>query len=285
MKFGLLIVGEKGRYVLEQLVMNNNKPEFVISYSDSKVVDNSYVEISNLCLNFGIKFFSTKDDIIYDLINDVDKTFVIGWQFLFKKSLNKLVVIHDSYLPEYKGWSPTVNYLIEGSPYLAATAFEPSNQMDTGDIYEQIKTEIDYPIKINEALRIVSELYLQLIYDVLNGVEKKPMVGQESFTIWRNEDDYNIDWSWDGDKIVRFVDAVGYPFDCAKIKYDNCWYKVIDVSFEPCVVIDASNHYGKILKYEDGCPYIVCNGGLIKLNKIEELNGNEYKMKKIKIKL
>lgn len=289
MNFGLLIVGEKGRYVLGELINNCDLPEFVVSYNDKNVLDEAYVEISNMCQEYNIKFLSTKDDVMYSLFDSVDKVFVIGWQFLLKEKLDKMVIIHDSYLPEYKGWSPTVNYLIEGSHYLAATAFEPTMKVDTGDVYCQRKIYIDYPIKISDAIQMVSTLYIHLIYTVLRGAEKKPMVGKESFCMWRNKNDYNINWNWDAKKIKRFVDAVGYPFDGANIKYyDGKWTNFITVKdavvCPDIKLINRESHIGKFWSLDDGKPTIICGKGLIKLTSMERAS-SEYKFKRLKIRL
>ena len=62
-----------------------------------------------------------------------------------RRNLKKIIILHDSYLPEYKGWAPTVNYLINGSKYLGVTAFQATNVVDTGGIYQQLRKKISYP--------------------------------------------------------------------------------------------------------------------------------------------
>ena len=291
MKFGLLVVGKKGSQVLEQLVNKNKKPVFVVTYIDKNIKDESYLDILEICNEYNIKTVldTRKEDNFISLYDEVDKVFVIGWQFLLKQQFDKLVVIHDSYLPEHKGWSPTVNYLIKGSPYLGATAFQPTKKMDTGYIYSQKKVNIEYPLKINNAINIVSDIYIDLILDVLNGAEKKVMMGNESFCVWRDQDDYKINWNWDDYKIKRFVDAVGFPFDGAKINYDGEILRVSEV--EVCLdygiinIEDRKSHIGKIFQFKDGCPIVICGIGLIKINYAQTLNGDKFEFKKLKVRL
>ena len=200
MKIGLFLVGTKGQQILENLVEDLDI-EFVLSYNDKNTFDDSFYLMKGICLGRKIRFYEGKSLPEEEYLM-VDKIFVIGWQFLLKDHLNKLIVIHDSKLPEFKGWSPTVNYLIEGNPYLSATAFQPTMKMDTGDIYAQATEDITYPIKLEKAMKIVGELYIDIIrYIVKKNPTPYEMKGEESFCIWRNFDDYFLDWNQPADKL------------------------------------------------------------------------------------
>ena len=284
MKFGLLLVGEKGRFVLENLIKINLIPEFVVSYKDKNVKDNAFDKLFSLCVKKQISFLSKEDIESLKLFNMVDKVFVIGWQFLLKDFLDKLIIIHDSKLPEYKGWSPTVQYLIDGSPYLAATAFAPTMKMDTGDIYEYAWRNIEYPIKIEKALQIVGELYVTLIKDI---IEHNPipheMVGKESFCVWRDYEDYFIEWNDEAKRIKRFIDAVGYPFAGAKLRYEDKVLTVLDAEVEECTIINPT--VGKIWSLNDGLPTVITGYGLLKITKIVDEEENDFKFKRLKTRL
>ena len=284
MKFGLLLVGEKGRFVLENLLKNSLTPNFVVSYKDKNVSDDAYDSMFKICLSNEISFLSKNDIEPLKLFESVDKVFVIGWQFLLKNNLDKLIVIHDSKLPEYKGWSPTVQYLIDGNPYLAATAFIPTMKMDTGEIYEYAWRNIEYPIKIEKALQIVGELYVTIIEDI---IEHDPipysMEGAESFCVWRDYEDYFIDWKEEAKRIKRFVDAVGHPFAGAKIKYEHRILTVLDAEVEELNIINPTA--GKVWSLDNGLPTVITGQGLLKITKIVDENGNDFKFKKLKTRL
>lgn len=284
MKFGLLIVGEKGKFVLENLLKDNVKPSFVVSYEDKNVNDKTFDEIFNLCFEKSISFLNKKDYESINLSDDVDKIFVIGWQYILKDKLEKIIVIHDSKLPEYKGWSPTVQYLIDGKPYLAATAFAPTMKMDTGDIYLQVSAHIEYPMKIKKALEIVGGLYVGLIKEILkrNPIPYK-MKGFESFCVWRDYEDYFIDWERDAQTIKRFIDAVSYPFAGAKIKYEDKVLTVLDAEVDNFEIMNPT--CGKIWSLDDGLPTVITHYGVLKITKIVDEDGNDFKFKKLKIRL
>ncbi|MCT7486373.1 hypothetical protein N5T98_04945 [Aliarcobacter cryaerophilus] len=84
------------------------------------------------------------------------------------------------------------------------------------DIIAQKSFEINYPIKINEAIEKIEPLYFELVDEIFteikNGEQLNSKKQDESYSLWLD----NEDWSWSADKIKRFVDAVGYPYDNAK---------------------------------------------------------------------
>jgi len=276
------LVGSKGQQVLENIV-GEYDIEFVLSYNDKNTFDDSFYLMKGICLGRKIRFYEGKT-LPEDEYMIVDKIFVIGWQFLLKDHLDKLIVIHDSKLPEYKGWSPTVQYLINNNPYLAATAFSPTMRMDTGDIYLQDISTITYPIKIEEAIKIVGEIYLRLIKRIIiNNPTPYKMEGKESFCVWRDYDDYFIDWSDEAKRIKRFVDAVGYPFAGAKIRNDDKVLTVVDAEVEDISMINPT--VGKIWSLNDGLPTVITGSGLLKITKIVDEDGNDYKFKRLKTRL
>jgi len=282
MKIGLFLVGTKGQQVLESLV-DDHDIEFVLSYNDKNTFDDSFYLMKGICIGKKIRFYEGKTLPEEEYLM-VDKIIIIGWQFLLKDHLDKLIIIHDSKLPEYKGWSPTVQYLIDCNPYLAATAFAPTMKMDTGDIYAYAHRDIEYPIKIEKALQIVGELYVILINDIIkhNPIPFK-MEGKESFCVWRDHEDYFIDWSDEAKRIKRFVDAVGYPFAGAKIRYEDKVLTVVDAEAEDIVMTNPT--VGKIWSLDDGLPTVITSYGLLKITKIVDEDGNDFKFKRLKIRL
>jgi len=282
MKIGLFLVGTKGQQVLESIV-GDLDIEFVLSYNDKNTFDNSFYLMKGICIGRKIPFYEGKT-LPPEEYDKVDKIIIIGWQFLLKDYLNKLIIIHDSRLPEYKGWSPTVQYLIDGRPYLAATAFAPTMKMDTGDIYLQASAAIKYPMKIEKAIQIVSKLYVELIKTIVT-VNPTPyeMKGQESFCVWRDYKDYFIDWKQDAQTLKRFIDAVGYPFAGAKIKYEGKILTVIDAEAEELTIMNPT--YGKIWSLDNGLPTVITYYGLLKITKIVDEDGNDFKFKKLKVRL
>ena len=158
-----------------------------------------------------------------------------------------------------------------------------SNEYDKGDIIAQKSFEINYPIKISEAIDKIEPLYFELVDEIFTEIkngEQLNVIKQDeskvSYSLWLDSEDYFIDWSWSADKIKRFVDAVGYPYDNAKVYLNGEIVKFIDVEIvEDIVVEHRERHIGKVIFIKDGMPVVVCSDGLIGLKEIRDENDNE----------
>lgn len=215
----LMISGYKGLRFLQSLVavLPINA---VYSYKDNAVQDSSFEEIQRICAKHNIAFFEEKR-IELDRIAGVALVFVVGWQFLLPLSDN-LVVFHDSLLPRYRGFSPTVSALINGEKEIGVTAFSPREGVDTGPLFKQSSELISYPLKIKDALDIQSNLAAKIAAELLNKKKIAPLDTTEqdealaTYSIWRDEHDYLIDWSLSSERILRTIDALGWPYKGAQ---------------------------------------------------------------------
>ena len=135
----------------------------------------------------------------------------------------QLIVFHDSLLPRYRGFNPLVSCLINGERHIGVTALLASSEYDRGNIISRSYTEINYPIKIQNAIELILRNYRELALTVSEMIERREVItGQPqneqeaSFSLWRDEEDYRIDWSQPAEDIKRFIDAVGYPYKGAQ---------------------------------------------------------------------
>ncbi len=98
-----------------------------------------------------------------------------------------------------------------------------------------------------------------------------------TYSLWLNGEDYYIDWNWSSEKIKRFVDAVGYPYDGAKAYLNGKIINFIDVKvIEDVVVESRSRHIGKVIFVKNGYPVVVCEEGLIQLVDIRDEESNSF---------
>lgn len=124
------------------------------------------------------------------------------------------------------------------------TALFASSEYDKGDIIAQKSFDINYPIKISEAIDKIEPLYFELVDEIFTKIKSgeqlnatKQDESKASYSLWVDSEDYFIDWSWSAEKIKRFVDAVGYPYDNAKAYLNGEVVKFIDVE----IVEDVSS--------------------------------------------
>jgi methionyl-tRNA formyltransferase len=165
-----------------------------------------------------------------------------------------------------------VNTLINGDTRIGVTALFASKEYDKGDIIDQKFTEIQYPIKISSAIEIVSNLYVTQCSDIVQQIiQSEPILShpqnekEATYSLWRNEDDYEINWSYDAEYIQRFIDAVGFPFRGASTFFDHQKIRILDASCVHDVTI-CNRDVGKVIFFENGFPVVVCGKGLLKIN-------------------
>lgn len=291
---GLHIAGKKGINCLNAVsnLCNKNtnfKLNYIVAARDKNVLNDYFEEIKTVCEQNNYLFFERTNDLKTN--TEVDVIFAIGWRWIIQQNIEKLIVFHDSILPELRGFNPLVTSLIEGYDEIGVTAIKANKEFDKGNILGVNKTKIAYPIKIEKATEIVGELYAELIVEVLLKKANNSLIeisqdeSKASYSLWRDEEDYSIDWSQSADRIVRSIDALGFPYKGAKLVLENKTIRVLEaLVIEDLKIINRD--YGKILYIESNCPVVVCGKGLLKITKaIHEEDGLEVKFNKLRIRL
>ena len=187
-------------------------------------------------------------------------------------------MFHDSLLPRYRGFSPLVNALINGESEVGVSAIFGASDFDSGPIIAQSRTAIRYPIRIADAIQAVNKNYAAcaetVLQALLDGARLTATPQDESratYSVWRDEQDYRIDWSKPARDIRRFIDAVGYPYKGASTTFDGKLVRILGAEEAPDVVVE-NRHCGKALFAVDGKPVVVCGEGMLKVTEahIEE---------------
>ncbi len=291
-KVTLFLMGEKGLECLKSIIKTWGAGiiDQVYTITDPGTVRDYCIEIVGECNKNEIlvkgKFTSPK-------IN-TDLSIAVSWRWLIKTD-KTLVVLHDSILPRYKGWSPLVTSLINGEEEIGVTAFIANETVDDGVVIMKQSTHIAYPIKIMEAIHQIIPLYCQLCdsiistykegeefdYATMEGIQPEP-----SFSMWRDEDDYRIDWKDSAYEIMNFINAVGYPYKGAVSHIKDKEVRVLDSELYPDILIhNREKHVGKVILVDDGKYVVVTSDGLLKLNDVIQVVGNfELETDKLRIR-
>lgn len=278
-RFAFYLLGKKGYRCLSRFLeeYGGESVSFVVSAKDGGVKNDYFDEISDLCEQYALKLYDRSEHIG----EGFDVSFAVGWRWMISDS-SRLIVFHDSILPKYRGFAPLVNMLIRGEERVGVTALFASQDYDAGDIIDQQSIRITYPVKISEVIDRVSDLFelvlLRIVDRVVSGVELKGTPQDKTtatFSLWRDESDYEINWDVGSDEIKRFVDAVGYPYSGAKTKLRGKWVRILDVELVQDVEVECRKaHLGKVVFMDGGCPTVVCGRGLVKLLNVVEENGD-----------
>ncbi|WP_432455405.1 MULTISPECIES: methionyl-tRNA formyltransferase [unclassified Agarivorans] len=240
------------------LVVIGQDPSVENDYSKGMV---SYCEEHNIA-------YCLKQDYPND--NQAEYAVAIGWRWMLTNLDCELIVFHDSLLPKYRGFNPLVSALINGEPEVGVTALKANLEFDAGDIVGQQSVHISYPIKIQQAITLVSRCYQDLLDRVLISMLNENLSYQAqdtslaTYSVWRDERDYQINWSDDARKIARFVDAIGYPYKGAQTTINGEPCHITDVEVvEPFKV--ENRVAGKVMFIKAGQPVVLCGNGAIKI--------------------
>jgi len=279
-KIRLYLLGLKGLVVLSNILekFDNSIIKEIIIDNDAGVENDYLNDLVELCTRENIKFLFRKEDISHD----ESLSIAIGWRYIINLTrIPNLIVFHDSLLPRYRGFNPLVSAIINGDRTIGATALYASNQYDTGEIIYQYQVCIDYPIKIIDAINKISEGYVEMIIRIIDQVmnnQPLPKTKQDekkaTYSLWRDESDYIIDWNQSSEVIVRFINAVGFPYKGAITSLNKT--KIVIISAEAIKDVVIENRCpGKAIFIQDGSPIIVCGQGLLKINEMKMLDSNE----------
>lgn len=265
-KINFYVLNEKGYSVIKKFldVYDSEYVGFIVIGRDYNIKNDYSKEIQEICIKNNIEFYYRNDRI--PVSNNY--TFAIGWRWIIK-SCENLIVLHDSILPKYRGFAPLVNSLINGEKCLGVTALFASEEYDKGDIIYQKSIEIAYPMKINEAIKKVSNLYEDIVILISKKIFTNNYLGAikqndelASYSLWRDKEDYYINWNQSSEEIKRFIDAVGYPYDGAKCMMDDEEIIINEVSIINDLKIE-NRQIGKVIFFDKENPVVVCKEGLI----------------------
>jgi methionyl-tRNA formyltransferase len=281
------IMTYKGYLVLKNFVEEfaANAIELVVIGKDGSVENDYSEEIKHLCESNHIPYFYRNQK--YNIKSKI--IFTISWRWMLKLE-QKIIILHDSLLPKYRGFAPLVNCLINNEKETGVTALYANDDYDCGDIIAQKSVKITYPITIDDAIELISPLYSELV----NSIAKKYFSDEEiiayqqneneaTYSLWRDDEDYAIHWNDSASNIKRFIDAVGFPYKGASSVVDNQIVRIKNATILEDLKIE-NRDVGKVIFFRENCPVVVCKEGLLRLDLVEDENNNKVKFQKFRLR-
>lgn len=204
----------------------------------------------------------------------------ISWRWLIDTADTELIVFHDSLLPRYRGFNPLVSCLLNGEPQIGVTALFAEAEYDAGDIIGQRAVAVQYPLRIAEAIEKVTEAYTELAAEVCGHIASNQPLPRKvqdpaaaTFSLWRDEDDYRIDWLQSAEQVRRHIDAVGFPYKGASAIVNSKLVRILAAENETDLHIE-NRCPGKVIRIIDSCPIVVCGEGLVRITECVDEDGN-----------
>jgi methionyl-tRNA formyltransferase len=213
--------------------------------------------------------------------HEVGTILCISWRYLIPPPAltyleGEVIVAHDSLLPKFRGFAPLPTALIVGEERTGVTFLRAAPGMDEGDILWQGSVPIEPTDTIGTLIDKICPLYRAGARRCFQGelVHATPQDSQlATYSLWRDELDYRVDWSEDAEQIERTIRALGPPYLGAqamlggKIVFLHQAEVLPDLDF-------AIRQTGKIWSLDcEGRPTIVCGKGLLKLLRATSAQG------------
>lgn len=293
------LASEKGYSVIKSLIEKNYKDNIgaVITFQERDVEKSWHEDIIKICKENHIECYlwSGIRERLSDYIahGNFCTAITVSWIYLLPLDINKyfdydFIVIHDSLLPKYRGFAPTPTAIINGEKLIGLTALFATDDMDNGDIIDQISLEVDDNMYIKEIIEALAELYGIIICRIMKKItsgEKLESTPQDekfaTYSIWRNVEDCRIDWSQSSVRIYNFIRAVGRPYPGAFSIYDG--RKII---IEKSEIIGEKKFeirdFGKIWSIKSNCPEVICGEGMLRILEAEYEDGTKVEFKKLR---
>jgi methionyl-tRNA formyltransferase len=273
-------LGEKGFAVVEALSSMMCIHSITCEVGQDVAVEDDWsARLIEFCESKKIEY------IFRNNINNLDKEYdlylAVGWRWIINDvSKEKLIIFHDSLLPRYRGFSPLVNALLNKEKETGVTALLASDKYDQGNILLQHKINIAYPTSIQNEIRRVSILYVNLAVELItkldNGTLDKsghPQAEDKAtYSLWRNDEDYRINWSMDAEEILHFINCLSWPYKGASALLNGNLVRILKAICRADVKIE-NRSVGKVIFDENGLPVVVCGKGLLVLHDVQDQNG------------
>lgn len=276
MKVLIFSLGLKGYSVVKALAESLAPPViFCIIGKDGGVSDDWSAKLASYCAQQGINY-SFRENNSYRK-SDYDLFLAIGWRWIIRDvPQEKLIVFHDSLLPKYRGFAPLVNALINKERSIGVTALLGAEEYDRGNILLQKSFDIVYPTNIEREIYRISigyaDLALELFAQLNNGALNRCGYPQEekeaTYSLWRDNEDYRINWNNDAADIEHFINCVGHPYMGASSMLNGSIVRIRKAWAREDIKVENRTP-GKVIFVESGLPVVVCGKGLLVLADVQ----------------
>lgn len=153
----------------------------------------------------------------------VDLLLAVSWRYLipppvFERARAGAYVFHDSLLPAYRGFSPTVWAIVRGEDHTGVTVFRMTEGFDAGEVADQERVPIGADETIAEVLERVTAAYLALLERNLSALlAGTPQLRAQdpaavTYCCKRLPEDNEIDWRAPTREVYDLIRAVTRPY-------------------------------------------------------------------------
>ncbi len=229
MNIALLCATDRGYQVFQKL-LEIKKPEHelsVFSFREEPHEPPFLSKIEALAKLSSSRFTEAKS-ITPKLLSNIDHPpidilLAVSWRYMvprtvFGEAKIGAFVFHDSLLPKYRGFSPTVWAIANGESETGVTLFEMADDVDSGAIVAQKAIHIDPDETITSVLPRVTQAYLDILSDTFESLVNsnyqpvRQIESDATYCCKRVLEDNKLDWSKSANCLYNLIRAVTRPY-------------------------------------------------------------------------
>lgn len=240
--------------------------EITVVTTDSDVQSFAYVN--------GFKEKSNIYDVEADLYICAGYKPIIAAEFVQN---HKIVNIHYSLLPKYRGMHSTVWAILNNEKKLGLSIHEMNEDIDDGPIIDQYS--IEYQDETAHDIMVMCNEYTRtnlgnIICSYLDGriSVSNQNLQEATWVCKRNLDDCIVDFDWEITFLKRFFKALVLPYPLPRIKVRNEFYEVLSADF---IERDYFMTNGRVVNIDRKGVWIKVQGGLVILNELKSIRTGE----------
>ena len=229
MHIALLCATKRGYRVARLLFELGQGHDFTVFSFRETAWEPPYMDgIRDLTLAAGHRFIEARDvagDALRSFWHErpVDLLLMVSWRYMVPREVYAgarlgSYVLHDSLLPRYRGFAPTLWAMINGEGETGVTLFAVAEEVDAGDIVEQRAITIGLDDTIAMVMDRVTGAYLAIVEDSFENLlagtaERRPQDhSQATYTCKWTPADARIDWSQPARQIYDLIRATSQPY-------------------------------------------------------------------------
>lgn len=232
MKVLLLVATERGRRFAERMFDLLPDAQFTVCSFTETPHEPRYVDaIRALTEACGHRFILTTKA---PEAGPHDLLFAVSWRYIVPKDFYETMtlgayVFHDSILPRYRGFSPTVWGMIRGDKWLGASLIKMAEGVDEGDIVDQCGVQVGDDEYIDSVMGRITETYLTMIERNIEAIASGKVVAipqgarvgslralytasEPTYCAKWTPDDASIDWTKPAHEVHNLIRATSHPY-------------------------------------------------------------------------
>lgn len=286
----LFIGGTKRGYLTLKALLDHNAQVvgIICLEQDEHEIERYEEPIKRLAEQYNIPCYQTKwmKDQDYSKIVSLDIqpdiALVVGCRILIPKEIYEIphlgtLAVHDSYLPEYRGFAPLNWAILNGEDHMGVSLFYLGELMDGGDIVGQKRTPIGPDDTAPEVYERVCQATADLALEAYPLLAKgqAPRIKQDysvgTFTCSRTPTDGIIDWNKSTRAIYNQIRALTWPYPGAFTFYQGRKLLVWKARLIPT----CPNYVGRIpgrvvsVSQSDGSVNVLTGDGVLQIFEVQ----------------